>query len=162
MRAVLADLGIWVKDGQRYSLRRSSTEETREQVVADALAAGYSFSGLDAISKAKIRQISRVTASAKGEMYSGIELASGFRLPTDVQTRQAITDAKVELDENPAYVLENWHKPDGDFIDVQPAQITMAYNKIRLHTKAVRLRLRQLVGQIMAATTVEEVQNIVW
>ena len=165
MNPVQNDNGLYEKDGINYRLLNDEGIPPEEVVAAReayALANGYTLTIDRKLERKKRHKITEIRLAAKADLLGGIELASGFMLPTDVETRQAITDAKAELDENPAYVLEDWQKPDGTFIDVTPAQITMAYTKIRLHTKAVRLKLRQLVMQILAATTVEDVQNIVW
>jgi len=165
MIPVQNDNGRWEKEGIRYRFKNDeeiSFENVKAAKVAYALANGYTEIFENDLNRAKRNTLAKLKESAKSDLYGGLELASGFILPTDIETRQAITDAKVELDEDPAYVLEDWQKPDGTFIDITPVQITLAYNKIRLHTKAIRLKLRTLAVQVLAATTIEDVQNIVW
>ena len=133
------------------------------------LAGGGPFSWVDGalvkveidLATAKEKKRSQIDRKAKAEEFGDFTVGQ-YTLTADDHTRTEFLMAKREVDADPNYILEDYMKPDGTFVDVTAVQITAVYDALRDHIKAVRVKQRQKVLEITEATTVEQVKVIVW
>lgn len=165
-------IGMFIKDGIRYAVRPDDGQ-TREEAVAEAIAAGYvrqpmteaertnatSEYQLEIAKNAKKREIASARYNAE---LSSVTLPNGLVVDTDVKTRLALSAGVMQVMQDPTFVFENYKMPDGSFMDFDATAITQVYGAVMQFVSGCFNTEKLLNDAINAATTIEEVEAITW
>lgn len=128
-----------------------------------ATTTGVSYSIPDTVTFATYqeRALARF-ASIRYSVEHGGTMLGDMHIRTDTRTRAAIALATIEANNNPAYVVSDWKIDNGTFVELDATLIKAIYEAIIGHIAACFTREKELSDMISTATTVEELDALVW
>lgn len=161
--------GRFEKDGVRYDIIKESddTQLPREYAIEN----GYELYKTDE-QKARISKRfnmvknmkKREIANARYEAEFGgfTESNSGLFVRTDSRTRTLINSATIRANSDSDYTVKNWKTSDGSFITLDNATIKALDSAMHDFIEAMFEKEAQLNTVIENATTIDELNSIVW
>lgn len=150
--------GEFSKDGVNYRIKKSS-DQTREEADAEALAAGYVLD----LSTARRHKKSEIASARYNAEFGGFtEPNTGIFVRTDGRTRTLLNAAMLRAKDDPSYVIENWKTSDGSFITLDAATVLALDSAVHTFIESQFAKEAALSAQIDAATTRSEIRAITW
>jgi hypothetical protein len=99
-------------------------------------------------------------ANARWKAETGGITINGVEIATDRESQALLTGAVLAAQDNPEYVV-NWKAQNGWAV-LDTATILAAADAVRNHVQACFDREKLLQEQVEAATTIEELEAVVW
>jgi hypothetical protein len=162
MKIVETGFGKWKKDNQFYKLAPSEGQ-TVAVMRAEAEAAGYTLVIPSALEKAAMLKKREIASARYGAEFGGFtEPNTGMFVRTDERTRSLLTAAKLRAQANAAYQVKNWKTAAGSFITLDAPILIALESAVHDFIEDQFAKEAQRVAQIDAATTVQEVNAVVW
>lgn len=143
-----------------------------EAIYADDIAlynsittAGQEFVGAvtpptPATEEDKALKRSEINTSQKLAEYAGIEVG-GMAVRTDKDTQRTLADARSFAKDDPDFYMD-WKLGDGAFVRLTSNTVVALASAVLSHVQATRTKESELNTLISEATTLEELNRIIW
>ena len=111
------------------------------------------------LQEVKVAKLAEITAARYAAEISGVNI-EGAKVRTDRESQAMITGAALQAVDNPTYTCR-W-KTENEFLQLDAEHIKAVAKAVRAHVQACFDREADLVAQVDAAQTVNEVAAVSW
>jgi len=162
MQIIQNQFGPFEKDGLGFLIapQDGDTQNLLDWAQANGYARRPSAQVTLAIARHKKKQ--QLSAARYAEEVGGFTQPGGMFIRTDARTQAALSNGHSMARYNPAFVFQNWKLADGTFIDMDAQTVIGIYDAITAHVAACFAKEARLTSQIDSATTLAEINAIVW